>query len=96
MSKQPKKYYVKLNREEAIEMTSYALVDELEHENCEPTDRLTEDETTEWKASINIPGSTDRLEAYYFTTPEEDEEMEEHDGDGSYIDWEIAYYVIVD
>lgn len=90
-----RKYYENLTRDEAISMTSKEDVDEVEHLNCEPTCGFRDDDLAEWKASLKMADG-DRLEAYYYTTPEEEEIMAEHDGDGSYINWEIDHYVIID
>ena len=90
-----------LTREQAIELAGLAIVEKVEHENCEPTSRLQTDgdESTEWSASVRFDTEEDTytktLVAYYYTTPEQDAVMAEHDCDGSYIDWKINGYEII-
>jgi hypothetical protein len=85
-----------LTRQQAIEIAGLAAVEKVEKGNCEPTNRVQTDgdTSTEWAASLILPDG-DVLVAYYYTTPEQNEIMGEHDGDGSCIDWEISGYEII-
>ena len=89
-----------LSREQAVKLSGLAAVEAVDKENCEPTNRvgyngsLQRDEETECSASVTCPAGT--LTVYYYTTVEQDDEMAEHDGDGSCINWEIAGYEITD
>jgi hypothetical protein len=89
-----------LTREQAIEIAGLETVLKVESLNCEPTSRLQTDgdESTEWSASVRFDTDEDAytktLVAYYYTTPEQNKILEEYDGDGSYIDWEINGYEI--
>lgn len=94
----------KLTREEAVTLAGEEAVSKVEKINCEPTSRLQcdGDPDTEWAASIQIKdpegyyeGDNARtLTAYYYTTPEDMKMLEEADGDGSAINWEIHGYEI--
>ena len=89
-----------LTREQAIEQAGLETVLKVEKLNCEPTNRLQTDgdTSTEWAASFRFDSEEDAytktLIAYYYTTPEQNQVMIEHDGDGSYIDWKINGYEI--
>lgn len=88
----------KMTREQVVEMFGEEVVAKLERENCEPTNRVgfngacQGDASTEWKASIKV--GDQYLEAYYYTTNEQDERMAECEGDGSAINWEIEFYTV--
>lgn len=86
-------------REQAIQYVGEEAVSKLDSVNCEPTSRCQTDgdDSVEYRASIKAKakdGAEVVLEAYYYTTPEQEQEMAEHDGDGSYINWEIEGYEI--
>jgi len=87
-----------LTREEVIAIFGEEIINELESANCEPTSRCQTDgdEDTEWSASVNTPDHDEYygVTAYYYTSPKEDEIMAEHDGDGSFINWEIEGYEV--
>lgn len=85
-----------LTREEVVAIFGEEIIDNLESQNCEPTSRLQTDgdDSTEWHASVYTPDHQDYrgVGCYYYTTPEQDALMAEHDGDGSFIEWEIERY----
>lgn len=91
----------KLTREQAVQIFGEAVVDKLERENCEPTNRVgyngacQGDNYTEWKASVKVDHTDwSCLEAWYYTTNEEDARMAECDGDGAAINWTIDCYTV--
>ncbi|HQU89738.1 MAG TPA: hypothetical protein PK620_13390 [Denitromonas sp.] len=93
-----------MTREQAAEIVGVEAVDNVERQNCEPTGRVgfngacQDDELCEWSASVictDKDGNACCLTAYYYTSNDEDAIMAEHDGDGSYIDWEIDHYAVV-
>ena len=92
-----------LSREQAIESVGASIVEKLDRQNCEPTNRVgyngacQDDELTEWSSCVELPSRNDDMQyltAYYYTTNEQDETMADHDGDGSAIDWVINGYEI--
>lgn len=91
----------KLNREQAVAIMGEVLVDKLDYENCEPTGRLQTDgdDCMEYSASLGgvalDDGQHRTLIAYYYTTPEQEQQIAFAGGDGSAIDWEIEGYEIV-
>lgn len=88
-----------MTREQAIAVCGLAAVEEVEADNCEPTNVVGSngacqgDDLTEWSASVWCDAGT--LICYYYTTNEQDAEMAAHDGDGSVIDWTVAGYEVV-
>lgn len=81
-----------LTREEAIQQAGLKAVEAVESMNCEPTNRLTDDGTMEFRASIEIDVEEGtRLEAYYY----QDEEVAMETEDLSDLQWEIHGYRIV-
>lgn len=92
-----------LTREQAVAIVGAEAVEKVGRENCEPTGRVgyngacQGDAFCEWAASVsatNADGDDVTLVAYYYTSNEQDEIMAANDGDGSYIDWEIAGYEV--
>ena len=86
---------MKITREQAITEMGIEAVEAVEAANCEPTSRLLPepDNRYEWSASVSRGDLT--LIAYYYTTPEDQQTMADHDGDGSYIDWTVDNYEII-
>lgn len=93
-----------LSREQAIAIVGEQTVANLDHENCEPTNRCgyngacQGDSLTEWSASVSCKdadGNNCTLIAYYYTTNDQDQTMADADGDGSAINWEIEGYEII-
>lgn len=93
-----------LTRDQAAAIVGIAAVAAVERENCEPTGRVgyngacQNDNLCEWSACVrceDLNGNSCWLEAYYYTTNEQDQEMADADGDGSVIDWEIAGYEVI-
>jgi len=84
----------KMTRDEAIAIVGVDVINKLDATNCEPTSRLQcdGDDSTEYSAYIRVGDVT--VVAYYYTTPEQERIMAEHEGDGSYINWEIEGYEI--
>lgn len=97
MEKKEKIYHTPLTRDQVATMTSERDVERAESINCEPTSRLIADHDgrTEWSASYTLADG-DKIIVYYYTTPEDDQVMDDHDGDGSCIDWTVDHYVIAD
>ena len=86
----------KMTRDQAIEQVGAEVVGKLDSINCEPTSRCQcdGDNSVEYSASIKAQDGT-ILTAYYYTTPEQEQIIADHDGDGSAIDWTIEGYEIV-
>lgn len=84
----------KMTREQAIAAVGEEAINKLDYVNCEPTSRCNTDgdDTIEYSASIKVGDQI--VTAYYYTTPEQEQIIADHDGDGSAIDWEINGYEI--
>ena len=89
-----------LSKEEVVGLVGESAIEAIERENCEPTGRVgyngksRNEQLCEWSASISCKDNNDierTLTAYYYTTNEEDEIINET-GDGGSIDWEIEGY----
>lgn len=81
-----------LTREEAIQQVGLKAVEAVETLNCEPTNRLTDDGTMEFRASIVIDAEEGTsLEAYYYQGESAAMETE----DLSDLQWGIHGYRIV-
>lgn len=81
-----------LTREQAIEQAGIQAIEAVEAMNCEPTGRITDDGTMEFRASVALndeEGSI--LEVYYF----QDEETAMQTEDLSDLQWEIHGYRII-
>jgi hypothetical protein len=91
-----------LTREQAIAMAGQAAVDKVDAANCEPTGRCGAngicqgDDECEYSASVTLGDNEhgDCLTAYYYVSNADERHMAANDGDGSYINWEIAGYEI--
>lgn len=92
-----------LSREQAVAIVGQAVVEAVEKENCEPTNRVgyngecQGNESTEWAASVrcvDADGNDATLIAYYYTTNEQDKTIAET-GDGGSISWEIEGFEVV-
>lgn len=89
-----------LTREQAIKMAGLKMVEKVESESCDFTNRLQTDgdNAIEFSASVEFTDneSTERtLTAYYYQDPETfNEVMEETGGDMGCLDWEIHGYEI--
>lgn len=86
-----------LTRAQVIEIVGLELVEELERENCDFTNRLQTDgdDAVEFSASVvfvDNEGNNRTLTAYYYQDPEDLEELE--DGDLGSLNWEIEGYEI--
>jgi hypothetical protein len=70
-------------------------INKVEAINCEPTNRVLPDgdERTEWSASITIGDIT--LIAYYYTTPADEQLVDNNGGDWGAVDWAIDHYTII-
>jgi hypothetical protein len=84
-----------LTREQVIKIVGKKLVEELEKENCDFTNRLQTDgdESVEFSASIKFidnEGSPRWLTVYYYQNPEDLEECD----DLGCLNWEIEGYEI--
>jgi len=86
-----------LTKEQAVAIVGEDAVNAVEYENCEPTNRVgyngacQGDELCEWSAGVSCHddnGTDCTLNAYYYTTNEEDENID-------MVDWEIAGYEVV-
>lgn len=91
----------KFTREQMVEIFGEKIIDQLEHENCEPTNRSgyngehEGNDLTEWRSLLTVKHADyDYISAYYYTTNEQDKIMAEHEGDGSSINWEIEGFEI--
>ncbi len=87
-----------LSREQAVELFGEKVIAKLESQNCEPTSRLQTDgdDSIEYTASVAVDHPDyDYVVAYYYTTPEQEQIMADHDGDGSFVDWVIEGYEAV-
>lgn len=84
----------KLTRDQAIAAVGIDTVNKLDAINCEPTSRCQcdGDDSVEYSASLRVGDMS--ITAYYYTTPEQEQIMADHDGDGSAIDWTIEGYEI--
>lgn len=94
----------KLTREQAVACVGEPAVRAVEAVGCQPTNRVgyngscQADALCEWCASVSCKdalGEACVLEAYYYTTNQQDQIMAENDGDGSAINWEIHGYEVV-
>ena len=84
----------KYNRQEVVEMFGEEVISKLESMNCEPTNTVMEDGTTEYMVSARVEDETyDYVEAYYYTTEEQEAEAAEAD-DWGVIDWKVDHYRI--
>ena len=92
-----------LTREQAVAIVGETAVDEVESENCEPTNRvgyngaLQGDSLTEWSASTRCQdtnGIAATLIAYYYTSNAQDKVIAET-GDAGCINWEIEGFEVV-
>ncbi len=85
-----------LSREEVINIVGENLVDKLESENCDYTNRLQTDgdDAVEFSASVkftDFEGELRTLVAYYYQDPEKLDGCE----DMGELDWEINGYEIL-
>lgn len=91
-----------LSREQVIEELGITAVEDVEIENCEPTNAVSYngkcqgDALTEWASSVHLTDKAGEitLRAYYYTD-EDDENLAEESGCWDNTDWEIAGYEIV-
>ena len=87
-----------LTRQDAINQAGLAAVEKVEHQCCEPTNRvgyngaIQGDDLIEWSASVQIDDTACTLTAYYYTTQDE---LDAAGDDLSNVDWTIAGYEIV-
>ncbi len=91
-----------LTREQAVAIVGETAVDEVESENCEPTNRVgyngacQGNSLTEWSASKrcqDTDGIDVTLIAYYYTSNAQDKVIAET-GDAGFINWEIAGFEV--
>jgi len=92
-----------MTKDQVVKIVGLQAVEEVERENCEPTNRVgyngvtQGDSLTEWSAMVSCKdndGDEVYLVAYYYTTNEQDEIIAET-GDGGSISWEIDGYEVV-
>lgn len=93
-----------MTREQAIEAVGLAAVEAVEAKNCEPTGlipyngRVAGDAYTQWSSSVDLPedeeGHERELVALYYTTNEQDKQIQETYGDGTVIDWVVDEFLI--
>lgn len=86
-----------LSREQVIKLVGKSLVNKLDNENCDYTNRVQTDgdEAVEFSASVTftpLDGIQRTLIAYYYQDPEDLDEIE--DGDLGVLNWEIEGYEI--
>lgn len=87
----------KLSREQVVALFGEEVISKLDAEPCEPTSRLQTDgdDSIEYSATARVKHEDYTcVTAYYYITPEQNQIMFNHDGDGSAIDWEIEGYDI--
>ena len=93
----------KLTREQAVAIVGEAAVDDVESENCEPTNRVGYNgachgnSLTEWSASKRCKdtnGIDVTLIAYYYTSNAQDRVIADT-GDAGFINWEIEGFEVV-
>lgn len=88
----------KLSREETIALVGLSVVEAVERENCEPTNRLRNDAErnwVEWCASCNVTGTDSNGEEYswvgmFYDVPQD--KIDAAGDDLSNVDW--ANYVV--
>ncbi|HEY9874566.1 MAG TPA: hypothetical protein V6D12_14090 [Candidatus Obscuribacterales bacterium] len=103
---QPTKYYQpnrddhKYTGAEIVSIIGSVGLDRLHGTNCEPTNRLLPDcdDRCEWSALIEATGPDgDNLliSAIYYTTPDDDQIVEDNGGDWGGINWVVDHYTIL-
>lgn len=83
-----------LSREQAIKAVGLTAVEAVEKENCDFTNRVMNDGTVEFSASvdaINQDGDEVKLLAYYF----QDAESVDDCDDLSDLNWEVSHYEVI-
>lgn len=84
-----------INREQAIKEVGIKMVEKLEKENCDFTNRVIEEEgLVEFRSSIDLEDGR-ILFAYYYQTQEDLDEISNNGDELDSLDWEISHYKCV-